>query len=110
FDEGRQVLPQDQQLAFGPRWRVLRSMRFGDTEAIAHLALPDLWQAHLEVFHLHPALLDIASGFAFSLADPTGTSERVRVPLSYQHLRMYAPLELTIISHVRLRQASAEDG
>ncbi|HKY36606.1 MAG TPA: SDR family NAD(P)-dependent oxidoreductase [Polyangiaceae bacterium] len=106
FEPGRQVLPQDRQLAFGPRFRVLQSMRYGEREAVAELALGPSYSADLELYRLHPALLDIASGFAFSLADVTLDVSRVRVPLSYQHLRMYAPLTASIVSHVRLRSAS----
>ena len=109
FAETRQVLPQDQHLAFGPRWRVLRTMWFGEGEALAHLELPERWANGLETYLLHPGMLDMASGFAFSLAD-AATSARVRVPLSYQHIRVFAPLTPKIVSFVRLRQGSDTEG
>jgi thioesterase domain-containing protein/acyl carrier protein len=110
FDPGRQVLPQDQQLAFGPRWRVLEHMRFAEKEAIAWLALAKEWESDLDTFRLHPGVLDIASGFAFSLADPAPAADSVRVPMSYQRLRLFAPLERELVSYVRLRDARTEDG
>jgi thioesterase domain-containing protein/acyl carrier protein len=109
FEEGQQLLPQDQYLSFGPRWRVIREMRFGRTDAVARLSIPERFAVDLATFGLHPGVLDMVSGFAFSLADPTSTSDRLRVPLSYQRVRIHAPLEREIVSYVRLKQAS-DDG
>ena len=110
FEPGKQMLPQDQQLAFGPRFRVLDTIRFAEKEAIARLALAKEWEGDLATYRLHPAVLDIASGFAFSLADPAPEPDRVRVPLSYQRLRLFAPLERELVSYVRLRSARTDDG
>jgi acyl transferase domain-containing protein/thioesterase domain-containing protein/acyl carrier protein len=110
FEPGKQLLPQDQQLAFGPRWRVLETIRFAEKEAIARLALAPEFEGDLGTYRLHPAVLDIASGFAFSLADPAPEPDRVRVPLSYQRLRQFAPLERELVSYVRLRAARTDDG
>jgi acyl transferase domain-containing protein/thioesterase domain-containing protein/NAD(P)-dependent dehydrogenase (short-subunit alcohol dehydrogenase family)/acyl carrier protein len=109
FEEGEHVLPQDRYLAFGPRWRVIREMHFGKSEAIARLELPARFASELGEFGLHPGVLDMASGFAFSLADGAGDADQLRVPLSYQMVRIHAPLEREITSHVRLRERS-DDG
>jgi acyl transferase domain-containing protein/thioesterase domain-containing protein/acyl carrier protein len=89
--------PQDAHLAFGPRWRVLKSTRFGDGEGIAHLAAAGADTA----YQLNPALLDIATGWAMDLIDGyEGT--RLWVPVSYDRARFYGPLPKRIVSWVRL--------
>lgn len=61
--------PQEEHLNFGPRWRVLHRMALGQGEGIASLTLPlsaqaaDLSQGWL----MHPALLDLATGWAMGL-------------------------------------------
>jgi acyl transferase domain-containing protein/thioesterase domain-containing protein/acyl carrier protein len=104
FEEGRQVLPQDRALSFGPRWKVLRNMRFGEGEALASLCLPARFAGDLAELALHPGLLDMASGFAFGLVD--GASEsgaRVRVPLGYERVRVFGTLQAELQAFVRCR-------
>ena len=62
--------PQEAHLDFGPRWQVLQSMALGNAEGLAELRLlqsaaPDLSQGYI----LHPALMDIATGWAMGLID-----------------------------------------
>src|SRR5690606_2471445 len=59
--------PQEAHLSFGPRWRVLRRGALGAREGIAHLALPDAFGREVGELGLHPALLDIATGWAMDL-------------------------------------------
>ena len=47
---------------FGRRWGNLRQIRFGRGEALLTLELPLEYAADLEMFSLHPALLDMATG------------------------------------------------
>lgn len=110
FEEGQQSLPQDEHLAFGGHWKVVRRAGFGDGEAIASLVVPERYRSDLARMALNPALLDMASGFAFSLADPAGTHDRVRVPLSYQRAQCFAPLGAEIVSFVRLRSVNEREG
>ncbi len=78
FGPGEQLLPQERLLAFGPRWKAVRSIAFGRDEAIAHLELSDAHAADLDIFALHPALLDMATGCAFSLIEGAGPDRSVR--------------------------------
>mgnify|MGYP006170424639 CR=1 FL=1 len=48
---------------------------FGET-----FVLPEAWAADLTQYGLHPAMLDMVSGFAFSLADRTGEGDRLDDP------------------------------
>jgi len=52
----------------GPRWHCLRSANFNieRSKAIAHIILDDAFLADLSQHPLHPALLDVATGFACS--------------------------------------------
>lgn len=52
----------------GARWNCLESVRFNHdkTQALAHISLSDAFLSDLNSHPLHPALLDVASGFALS--------------------------------------------
>ncbi|SMX26462.1 Phthiocerol/phenolphthiocerol synthesis polyketide synthase type I PpsE [Pelagimonas phthalicica] len=89
---------QEVHLAFGPRWKVLDNRALGQSEGIAELSLPDLAQG--DHCLLHPALMDIATGWAMELIQgyqPT----HLWVPVRYARVRVHAPLPDRIISWVR---------
>ncbi|MBO9464102.1 SDR family NAD(P)-dependent oxidoreductase [Tropicibacter sp. R15_0] len=89
---------QEVHLAFGPRWKVLDNRALGQGEGIAELSLPDLAQG--DHCLLHPALMDIATGWAMELIQgyqPT----HLWVPVRYARVRVHAPLPDRIISWVR---------
>ncbi|MFN3274061.1 MAG: type I polyketide synthase [Paracoccus sp. (in: a-proteobacteria)] len=98
---------QEGQMAFGPRWRVLRATwldRAGPVPSgLAELSLPEAMRGDLDQgFVLHPALMDIATGWAMALIRGYDR-EQLWVPLSYHALTVHAPLPAQIVSHVRLR-------
>lgn len=98
---------QEQHLAFGPRWRVLRSMRLGTGQALARLALADEFARDLAAgYGLHPALLDIATGFAMELVPGYDPAKSLWVPVSYGRLIVYRQLASKIVSHVKLASES----
>ena len=98
--------PQAAQMRFGPRWQVLQSMALGNGEGLAHLALPERFAADMDAgFVLHPALLDIATGWAMALIPGYG-ARHLWVPLSYGTVRVHGPLPPRIVSHARLRAGS----
>ena len=93
--------PQEAHLAFGPRWRVLSKTAYGTDEGIAHLALPDVAKDDLETgYILHPALLDLATGWAMKLITGYEPSH-LWVPVSYGSIRVITPLPAKIVSWVR---------
>ena len=104
FNEGEQSLPQDALIAFGPRWKVLRSAGFGASEALARLELPSAFRGDLATYGIPPGLLDIASGFAFSLLPDAGQPGKLHVPVSYRQLQVWGPWPEVALSHVRVRQ------
>lgn len=91
--QGREWIPSPQEahLAFGPRWRVIRDLRYGDGVAVARIALPDDYVDEAEAFRLHPAALDLATGFAMELIGGYDDS-RLWVPLAYRSVRVYGRL------------------
>nr|WP_318272700.1 SDR family NAD(P)-dependent oxidoreductase [Paracoccus saliphilus] len=101
---------QEGQMAFGPRWRVLRATWLSPDparrEGLAELQLPDSALADLDQgFLLHPALMDIATGWAMTLIRGYDRAQ-LWVPLSYRALTMHAPLPPRIASHVRISHDS----
>ncbi len=95
---GKLIAAQEVHLAFGPRWRVLDARALGDGEGIARLSLPA--EALGDGCQLHPALLDISTGWAMDLIagyQPT----HLWVPVRYASVRVHGPLPTEVISWVR---------
>ncbi|WP_327255542.1 SDR family NAD(P)-dependent oxidoreductase [Streptomyces sp. NBC_01244] len=96
-------------MEFGRRWRdSLRTVHVGVHSAIGELALPEEFQADCQDLVLHPALLDLATGFGgFAVVDSV---EQVRayqadtaffLPVGYDSLRVHAALPATGLSLIR---------
>ena len=94
---------QDQFLAFGPRFRVLKRVAYGEGEALAELELDAKWRDDLAHYALHPALLDLATGFAMQLIDGYGTGDHLWVPVSYSSVQVYRSLPEKVFSWVQRR-------
>ncbi len=92
---------------FGERWQVLRSVRFGD-DAVAELRLDAAFAADTGDYLAHPALLDLATGFAMQLAPDYDPEAESLVPLSYGHLRLWSRLPASLFSRVRLSTRQEE--
>ncbi|MFW6049751.1 MAG: type I polyketide synthase [Myxococcota bacterium] len=100
---------QERHLRFGPRWRVLQEVRWGGDEAVARLALPEPFGVDPDQgFRLHPALLDLATGFAMELVEGYD-AERLWIPVSYAAVRVFASLPARIRSWARLRRDARRD-
>ncbi|HEY6876484.1 MAG TPA: SDR family NAD(P)-dependent oxidoreductase, partial [Polyangiales bacterium] len=91
---------------FGPRWGNIVRIQYGAGEALLELALPAQFADDLTHFALHPALLDMATGGAQPLIPGFQRDRDFYVPVRYGHLRMFAPLEAQVFSHVRCREAT----
>jgi acetyltransferase-like isoleucine patch superfamily enzyme/acyl carrier protein len=100
-----QMTRQEEHLDFGPRWKNIRRMRFGAGEALGTLELAEPFHEDLKQYRLHPALMDLATGFALPLLDDYETCDDLFVPISYERLRMLAPLTPKIHSYARLKSA-----
>jgi acyl transferase domain-containing protein/thioesterase domain-containing protein len=100
------ILRQQTHLHFGPRWKNYRQVNRGAAEAVTLLELDEQFHDDLNHFRLHPALLDIASGFALSLIPGFDQFEGVYVPASYRRLTMHKGLTPRVYSHARCRKES----
>ncbi|KUF10175.1 type I polyketide synthase [Pseudoponticoccus marisrubri] len=95
---GKLASAQEVHLEFGPRWKVLDTRALGQGEGLAELSLPAL--AERDGCLVHPALLDIATGWAMDLIEgyqPT----HLWVPVRYARLRVHGPLPDRVVSWVR---------
>lgn len=99
---------QEDRIAFGPRWQVLRSTALGSGEGIAHLALPAHATADTTSTAVHPALYDIGTGWGLALLPPA-PAEELWVPVTSGTVRVYAPLPADIRSWARLRGTPTPD-
>jgi len=98
---------QARHLRFGPRWQVLKSQAFGAGSALAELELGAAYAGELEQLALHPALLDIATGYALPLVEGYTAGQEFYAPLSYRRVRVHAPLAARMRSHARLAPRAA---
>ena len=102
--------PQEAHLRFGPRWRVIRSRALGATEGLARLALPDQYRGEPDQgWLLHPALMDLATGWAMGLIAGYEPSH-LWVPVSYASVRVLRPLPAEVYSHVRNAGVNRAEG
>ena len=96
--------PQEAHLRFGPRWRVVRKLCYGEGSAVAHVSLAAEFSDEADEFRMHPALLDLATGFAMELI-PAYETSRLWVPLTYRNVRVFGRLPaecVSVASNMRL--------
>ena len=110
-DDGRAMRSaQDRHLRFGPRWQVLREMHLGGGAALARLQLDDAFTVDVtRGLLMHPALMDIATGYAMELIPGYDAAAGLWVPASYGRIRLYQALPATVWSLATL-SADSEFG
>ncbi len=108
FGPGKQFTKQEMHLNFGPRWKNLRRMNFGQGEAIAHLELLPEFRADIAAYKIHPALMDLATGFPLPLIAGYEEIADLFVPLTYKHVRIYRDVPDKIYSYVQLANNSTD--
>jgi len=107
--DGSIASPQEAHLRFGPRWRVVRELRYGQGIAVAGIALAAEFAAEAERFRLHPAALDLATSCAMELV-PGYDPSRLHVPLAYRSVCVHAPLPARYVSVATRVQALGTGG
>ncbi len=100
---------QENHTEFGPRWRVLRRVHYGEGEALARLELPEAYRGDLEQFDLHPALLDYATGYAMELVPGYDPEDSLWIPVSYDRISVFGRLPERLESWARIRPSSTND-
>ncbi|MHA7875722.1 type I polyketide synthase [Roseivivax sp.] len=89
---------QERHLAFGPRWRGLVARSLTAREGLAELALPEAGEG--DDCLIHPALFDIATGWAMELIEGY-EARHLWAPISYGRARIWGPLPERLLSWVR---------
>lgn len=98
---------QHDHLRFGPRWNVVQWVRRADRRAVARLALAPEARSDRPAFDLHPALMDLGTGFAIELVDGY-TGDALWVPVQYGAIRVLGPLPDELVAVAWLRPGSTE--
>jgi len=92
-DQSEQVFTEP-ATNFGPHWDSVRWVKRGPQQGLARLELPAAFAGEVDVYSLHPALLDMATGFmTFADALPQG------LPFAYRRVLIQAPLPARLYSH-----------
>lgn len=85
--------PEGGPVSVGPRWTgAVCTASFGEHEALAELILPAEFHADLRDYALHPALLDVALGFALGAGLPY-------MPYRYGSVKVWKPLPARFYCH-----------
>ncbi|MER6957548.1 SDR family NAD(P)-dependent oxidoreductase [Streptomyces sp. NPDC000618] len=92
---------------FGSRWQdSLRTVDVGVRAALGRLNLPERYQEETDAFTLHPALLDLATGFhrwAMLRGDdaPDASGHDFYLPLAYDRLTVHGPMPARCVSFIQ---------
>jgi acyl transferase domain-containing protein len=106
FTGPRPETREDQYFFLGQRWNSLKRIHFGTDQAVAYMELPEQFQSDLDLFKMHPAMLDWATSFALHLVEGYEQSQLMYIPFSYKRLCLHAPLPKCIYSHARCLEPS----
>ncbi|MBL8861137.1 MAG: SDR family NAD(P)-dependent oxidoreductase [Planctomycetes bacterium] len=100
--DAQRTAQQGRHLRLGPRWRNLRALRRQGGAARARLELEPGFHADLAQHPLHPALLDMATGFALPLLEGYDARESFYAPLAYKRIVVRGALAPHVTSNARL--------
>ena len=89
-------------LQFGDRWINMESKTFGANEAFGVFHLPEAFHSDLDVYGMHPAMMDRATGFAVFRFGAPGSHY---LPFAYNRVRVSRGLPPTFYSHIRCEPA-----
>ncbi len=89
---------------FGPHWDTVRAVWKIGSEIVARLQLAENLQSELNIFHLHPSILDNAVNLT---SQSTGDTF---LPFMYKSFKLYAPLTKELYSHIRIHPGKAGKG
>ncbi len=89
---------------FGPHWDTVRAVWQIGSEILARLELVGDLKSELDVFLLHPSVLDNAVNLT---SQSTGSTY---LPFTYKSFKMYSPFTKEVYSHIRLHSGKAGKG
>ncbi|MBX9602037.1 MAG: SDR family NAD(P)-dependent oxidoreductase [Bryobacteraceae bacterium] len=108
FQRGQLKTRQERFIEFGPRWRCIHQTRLGDSMIFARIELDPGFFGDLDVYELHPALLDAATGFCLPLIRGYEQSDGLYVPMSFRKVRIDGRLPAKLFGYAECRNASPE--
>ncbi|WP_341716415.1 SDR family NAD(P)-dependent oxidoreductase [Micromonospora sp. FIMYZ51] len=94
-------------MEFGGRWREsLRVVDVGAYAALGRLRLPDRYRDEIGAYALHPALLDLATGFhrwamLNEQSDANASDGDFYLPIGYDRLSIHRPMPARCVSFIR---------
>lgn len=100
------ILPaEEREEDLGPRWHSVQRVHLGVNEVLIELHMPDAFRRDFEEMVFHPALLDRAAGIAKNFL----AHDDHYLPLTYNSLKIKAPLKPKIYSYARFRVEDSPD-
>jgi len=93
---------------FGPRWKNISELFYGNQEAIALIELPSQYISDLNDYKIHPALMDNATGCAQVLAGHDLENE-FYLPFSYSKIVINKSLPHVFYSHIRYNHSESKN-
>ena len=96
---------QSELLRFGPRWDCYRSIEYFEDRAVASLELSEAFRNECAEYPLHPALLDMATGFGLPLSSRYDDDSGLFVPAKVNSIRISAPLVNRVRATIRLSKS-----
>jgi amino acid adenylation domain-containing protein len=96
---------QENLLNYGPRWNNRDWVKCGEHQGLAHIVIPGSFAGDIGSYGLHPAMMDVATGF-MARSVP---SEGIFMPFSYKNLKIKGPLPERIYSHVKYVNSQSPD-
>jgi len=87
---------------FGPRWNTVVHAYKNPDDILIELSLADNIKSDVDIFDLHPSLLDNAVNI---LSQSFG--EGIYLPLNYKSLKVFAPLPASFYSYVKRKNNSS---
>ncbi len=102
----RTLQHEHRSMQFGSRWVDSMSVvRVGRGEATAEIALPPSAEGDTTNLTLHPALLDLATGFGALLGpyvdEGDGQNRDFHLPVGYESLQIHRPMPARVVSRIR---------
>lgn len=92
-----QTKPARGNIQTGPRWRNVNAIYIGENELLMEVVLPDEFAGDLEIYGLHPAMLDMAVNVASQHVEEGG----FYLPFSYQQFILFGNAPKRYYSYLR---------
>ncbi|AGT08114.1 type I polyketide synthase [Paracoccus aminophilus] len=96
-----------ERIFFGEMWRKNRvTLHKGDGELVVEIVQPK----EDEVYAFHPALMDLATGFARALLENSAEDAELHLPVAYQEFTWFRPSPSHLFAHCTLRDQDKTEG